>query len=89
MHLRFDPTDAGVAFIANEYVFEVFCQDGNSWPAPGSITWPNCIVEKCVAASIPALTAHNFTVKESKDVKVGEKVQYQCTHANEVREWEE
>ena len=84
-YFRFDPSDAGVVFSVSDYVFEVTCQDGGTWPS--SIAWPNCIVDECVAASIPDLAANNFSVVDSKDVKVGEKLQYQCVDSSQVREW--
>ena len=78
-----------MVFSGNDYVFEVTCQDGGgaangAWPS--SIAWPNCIVDECVAASIPDLAAKNFTVVDSKDVKVGEKLQYECVDSSQVRE---
>ena len=82
--IRFDPNDAGVSYIASEYVFEVPCEEGASWP--GSITWPNCIVERCMGTSQPSIT--NFTSTDNGNVKVGEKVNYQCnvnTHPGQVQ----
>ena len=85
-NFRLDPSAAGVVISGNDYVFEVTCQDGGSWPSSSSIAWQNCIVEECVVASIPDLAAKNFTVVDSKDVKVGEKLQYECVDNSQVRE---